>query len=229
MPWQSRTRLPISHEELVNRLPAETKDSIYRWPLEDLPLRADAKMDTGLSRVRGIGEGLMRLTGLVCIRERYDAPWLSLRVGQNSDFMTIGIGHVDPRMKQLKGLYIDTAVECDPIADGRPRFTSGVLQSVYGVEQPMRKGAGRGVIRGEVTEVHSAAISGNTYGATFRTQGGDVEVQWNPIYSPTIAQEGIAQGSLALMAVVRQGDDGNHYMWHPNNEDPRRLKLEPAS
>jgi hypothetical protein len=229
MPWQQKTRSPLSHEEFLKYLPQDVRTGVYQWPLENLPLRQDAKIDAGLRRIRATGEGLIRVTGLVCISEREGLPWLSLKVGNNADFMTIGIGQVDSRIRQLKGLYVDTSIDCDPLDKDRPFFTSGTLEMVHGVEQPMRKGAGRGVVRGEVSELHEGALGGSTYGATLKAQSGDIHVQWNPRFSETIAQEGIAPGALALMAVVRQGDEGNHYMWHPNNDDARRVVLEPAT
>lgn len=225
---KEETPKSLTPDELAARLPKKLEDTIYGWPLADMPLRKDTQSDSRVIRAQATDSEVVRVTGLMFSHKlKNGKAHTAMRIGKGLSSILLNVGELDSRMAHLHGLFVDASIECEPLAEHDQLFADGKLQQIHGIEQPLRPGDRRGVLRGRVVHLHKAVIGDNTYGALIDTADAKVQVNWNPSCSEVLAQERITQiGSMALLAVEQTGDSGLHYMWHPGNVDARRYLLE---
>ncbi|HSD56478.1 MAG TPA: hypothetical protein VLA92_05015 [Candidatus Saccharimonadales bacterium] len=216
----------LTPEELVSLLPETVHETIDTWPLAALPLGDEAKIDHGAERLRATGTGAVRVTGIIRTWHGGEGEsGLSLTVGKPGNMLSVAIPQIDPKFKQLTGLFMDATVESEGLRDEGFVVISGQLQQIHGVEQPNLRRGNQALLRGEVVSVEDRGNM-DTYGMGLRF-GIDqyADISWNPSRSRTLNSEGITQvGSVVLMGVQAEG---SRYMWHPNNDENRHFLVEP--
>jgi hypothetical protein len=142
--------------EVLDRLPADSAQSIQEWPFGDLLLRSSVANKLHVSFSTVDGSRPFHVAGLVDgLPEEHAESAFTLEVKGKKNTQWANVMTPDaPRFKQLSGLAVHALVEAEQLETYIPTLR---LQEVRGIQRPLKPGDEKGLARGEVVEVYESA------------------------------------------------------------------------